>query len=98
MFREANKVLDMSGVTQDIPPDRVLGEVVCTIVTITRWLVVLRDHTNYVYAVVATVYLREQGLWYFRQKLNFGDGREHPREARTRAPITCGEGPRLSME
>ena len=44
-------------------------------------LVVLRDHTNRVCGVAATVYRREQGPWRFGQKLNSEDGGEHPREA-----------------
>ena len=39
-------------------------------------LVVLRDHTNRVCGVAATMYRREQGPWHFGQKLNSKDGRE----------------------
>lgn len=34
----------------------------------------------------------------FRPKLDSGDGREHPRETRSEAPLAHGVGPRLSME
>ena len=42
-------------------------------------LVVLRDHTNRVCGVAATVYQREQGLWQFGQKLDCEDGEERSR-------------------
>ena len=38
--------------------------------------VVLRDHTNHVCGVAATVYRREQGLRRFSQKLDCEDGGE----------------------
>ena len=44
-------------------------------------IVVLRDHTNHIYGVAATVYRREQGPWRFGQKLDSEDGGEHPGEA-----------------
>ena len=39
-------------------------------------LVVLRDHTNYIYGVAATVYRREQDPRRFGQKLDSEDGEE----------------------
>ena len=39
-------------------------------------LVVLRDHTNHVYGVAATMYRREQGPRWFGQKLDSEDGGE----------------------
>ena len=39
-------------------------------------LVVLRDHTNHVCGVDATVYRREQGPWWFGWKLDSEDGGE----------------------
>ena len=44
-------------------------------------LEVLRDHTNRVCGVAATVYRREQGSWRFGRKLDSEDGGEHPTEA-----------------
>ena len=44
-------------------------------------LVVLRDHTNRVYGVAATVYRREQGSRRFGRKLDSEDNGEHPGEA-----------------
>ena len=44
-------------------------------------LEVLRDHTNRVCGVAATVYRREQGPRHFGRKLDSEDGGEHPREA-----------------
>ena len=41
-------------------------------------LVVLRDHTNRVCGVAATVYRREQSLRRFSRKLDSEDSREHP--------------------
>ena len=46
-----------------------------------RGLVVLRDHTNRICGVAATVYRREQGPWRFGRKLDSEDGGEHPGEA-----------------
>jgi hypothetical protein len=59
---------------------------------------VLRDHINGVCDTVATVYRREQGSRRFGRKLDSGDGGERPRGAKSGAPLTCGEGPQLSME
>jgi hypothetical protein len=42
-------------------------------------LVVLQDHTNRVCGVGATVYRREQGLWWFGRKLDSEDGGERSR-------------------
>ena len=57
-------------------------------------LVVLRDHTNRVCGVAATMYQREQGPRRFDQKLNGEDGGKHPgedcRKARWRP--TCAWG------
>ena len=39
-------------------------------------LVVLRDHTNRIYGVAATVYRREQGPRHFGKKLDSEDGGE----------------------
>ena len=64
-------------------------------------LVVLRDHTNQVCGVAATVYQREQGPWCFGRKLDSEDGGEHPGELAERHvgnPLPRGEGPRLSTE
>ena len=64
-------------------------------------LVVLRDHTNCVCGVAATVYRREQDPWRFGRKIDSEDGGEHPGEACGRHvgdPLACGEGLRLSME
>ena len=36
----------------------------------------MRDHTNRVYGVAATVYQREQGLQWFGRKLDSEDGGE----------------------
>ena len=44
-------------------------------------LVVLRDHTNRVCGVAATVYRREQGPRRFGRKLDSEDGGEHLGEA-----------------
>ena len=48
-------------------------------------LVVLRDHTNHVCGVAATVYRREQGLRHFDWKLDSEDSGEHPGEAYRKA-------------
>ena len=66
-------------------------------------LVVLRDHTNRVCGVAATVYQREQGLWRFDQKLDSEDGGERSRRGFATSgligdPLARGEGPELSME
>ena len=57
-------------------------------------LVVLRDHTNRVCGVAATVYRREQGLWRFGRKLDSKDGGLHPGEAcqKARRRPTCAWG------
>ena len=47
-----------------------------TIVFISEGLVVLRDHTNRVYGVVATMYRREQGPRRFSRNLDSEDGGE----------------------
>ena len=46
------------------------------IIVILGGLLVLRDHTNCVCGVAATVYWREQGPWRFDQKLDSKDGGE----------------------
>ena len=46
-----------------------------------KGLVVLRDHTNRICGVAATVYRREQGPQRFGQKLDSEDGGEHLGEA-----------------
>ena len=58
------------------------------------WLVVLRDNTNRVCGVAATVYRREQGPWRFGQKLDSEDDGEHPGEACRKAHrrSTCAWG------
>ena len=61
-------------------------------------LVVLRDHTNYVFGVATTVYQREQGPRRFGQKLDSEDSEERSRRGYSRDPLACREGPRLSME
>ena len=57
-------------------------------------LVVLRDHTNRVCGVAATVYQREQGPQQFGRKLDSEDGGEHPEEAcrKARQRPTCAWG------
>ena len=57
-------------------------------------LVVLRDHTNQVCGVAATVYRREQGPRRFGRKLDSEDGGEHPGEACRKAHRrpTCAWG------
>ena len=57
-------------------------------------LVVLRDHTNCVCGVAATMYRREQDPRWFGRKLDSKDGREHPREAcrKARRRTTCAWG------
>ena len=54
-------------------------------------LVVLRDHTNCVCGVAATVYQREQGPQRFGRKLDSEDGGEHLGEAcrKARRRLTC---------
>ena len=53
--------------------------------------VVLRDHTNRVCGVGATMYRREQGPRHFGRKLDSEDGGEHPGEAcrKARRRPTC---------
>ena len=68
-----------------------------------KGLVVLRDHTNRVCGLAATVYRREQGLWRFGQKLDSEDGRERSRRGfatsgLTGDPLAHREGPELSTE
>ena len=57
-------------------------------------LVVLRDHTNRICGVAATMYRREQGPRRFGRKLDSEDGGEHPgeacRKARWRPTCTWG--------
>ena len=54
-------------------------------------LVVLRDHTNRVCGVAATMYRKEQGPRRFGRKLDSEDGGEHPGEAcwKARQRPTC---------
>ena len=54
-------------------------------------LVVLRDHTNRVCGVAATVYMREQGPRHFGWKLDSEDGGENVEEAcrKARRRPTC---------
>ena len=64
-------------------------------------LVVLRDYTNRVCGVAATVYRRKQGLWRFGRKLDSKDSWEHPERLagrHTGDPLARGEGPGLSTE
>ena len=66
-------------------------------------LVVLRDHTNRVCGVAATVYRREQGPRRLVQKLDSEDGRERSgrgfaMSGLTEDPLARGEGPELSTE
>jgi hypothetical protein len=56
-------------------------------------LVVLRDHTNRVYGVAATMYQREQGPWHFGRKLDSEDSGERSRKGRHGDPLVRGEGP-----
>ena len=63
----------------------------------------MRDHTNRVCGVVATVYQREQGPWRFGRKLDSEDGEERSRRGFTTSgltgdPLACGEGLALSTE
>ena len=57
-------------------------------------LVILRDQTNRVSGVAATVYRREQGPRCFGQQLDSEDGGEHPGEAcqKARQRPTCAWG------
>ena len=57
-------------------------------------LEVLRDHTNCVCGVAATVYWREQGPRRFGRKLDSEDGGKHPKEAcrKARRRPTCAWG------
>jgi hypothetical protein len=57
---------------------------------------VLRDRDNRVCVTTATIYRRERGPRRFSQKLNSENGGERPRGAGSGAPLTSGEGPRLS--
>jgi hypothetical protein len=68
------------------------------VVIVTSGAIVLRDHDNRVCVTTATMYQRERGPRCFGRKLDSGDSEEHPREARSRAPLAHGEGPRLSTE
>ena len=66
-------------------------------------LVVLRDHTNRVCGVAATVYRREQGPWRFGLKLDSEDGGERSgrgfaTSGLIRDPLARGEGLELSTE
>ena len=66
-------------------------------------LVVLRDHTNRVCGVAATVYRREQGPWCFGRKLDSEDGGERSERGFAtsgliRDPLARGESLRLSTE
>ena len=63
----------------------------------------MRDHTNRIYGVAATMYRREQGPWWFGQKLDSEDGGERSRRGFatsgfTGDPLTRGEGSELSTE
>ena len=64
---------------------------------------VLRDHTNRVCGVAATVYRREQGPRCFGRKLDSEDGGERlergfAMSGLTGDPLACGEGLELSIE
>ena len=61
---------------------------------ISEGLIVLRDHTNRVCGVAATVYRREQGPRRFGRKLDSEDGGEHPGETCRKAHWrpTCAWG------
>ena len=66
-------------------------------------LVVLRDHTNRVCGVAATMYRREQGPRHFGQKLDSEDGGEwsgrgFATSGLTGDPLAHGEGLELSTE
>ena len=64
-------------------------------------LVALRDRTNRVCGVAATVYRREQGQRRFSQKLDSEDDGEHPGELARRHigdPLARGKGPELSTK
>ena len=63
----------------------------------------MRDHTNRVYGVAATVYRREQGPRRFGRKLDSEDGGERSgrgfaMSGLTRDPLARGEGLELSTE
>ena len=63
----------------------------------------LRDHTNRICGVAATVYQREQGLRRFGRKLDSEDngewsGRGLAMSGLTGDPLERGEGPELSTE
>ena len=59
---------------------------------------VTRDRDNRVCVTTGTVYQRERGPRHFGRKLDNGDGGEHPRGAKSGAPLARGEGPWLSTE
>jgi hypothetical protein len=59
---------------------------------------VLRDSDNRICVTVTNVHQRERGPQRFARKLVSGDGGERPRGAISGAPLTRGEGPRLSTE
>jgi hypothetical protein len=59
---------------------------------------VLRDRDNDICVMAATVYRRERDPWCFGQKLDSGDGGEHPRGAGSEAPLARGDGLRLYTE
>jgi hypothetical protein len=48
--------------------------------------------------MAATVYRRERGPRHFGRKPDSGDGGERPRGGGIGAPLTRGEGPRVSTE
>ena len=72
-------------------PPRACEHKCCT----SKELEVVRDHTNRVCGVAATVYQREQGLRCFGRKLDSEDGGD---ERHVGDPLARGEGPRLSTE
>ena len=66
-------------------------------------LVVLRDHTNHVCGVAATIYRREQGMRCFGRKPDSEDGEERSgrgfaTSGLTKDPLARGEGSELSTE
>ena len=70
---------------------------------ISEGLVVLRDHTNHVYGVAATMYRREQGPRRFGRKLDSKNGGEQSKRGfatsgLTGDPLAREEGPKLSTE
>ena len=63
----------------------------------------MRDHTNRICGVAATVYRREQVSWRFGQKLDSEDSGKWSKRGFAMSgligdPLTHGEGPKLSME